>query len=331
MTSRRTWSREMQTVDHKRWICWVLLIFTLQICCFGETTNPDAIAKAAALVRAGKVKDAEALLRTASAADPNSATLHGALGDLLFKERNYDGCIQELNVAVGMNPDSRKYTILLAEALIGTQRFGVAVDFLNGARSRFGDYFQLHYDLGLAYYFMNKIAEAQGEFEEAYRLSPDFDRAELLISACMIAKGDSPHAVELLRKMVKAHPDNAIYWGTLGRTLGQMGNTNKTEAVRACRRALVLQPNDPHLQFDDGTVLTEAGDFAAARPILERLEKSHPEILAVHVQLAQVYSRLGQRELARKETEIVANLPKQSMPENPLAPSDAQGGNSESR
>lgn len=310
----------MQIVIHKGWICGVLLIFTLQICCFGETTNPDTIAKAAGLVRAGKVKEAEALLRTASAADPNSATLHGALGELLFKERNYEHCIQELNIAVGMDPDSRKYTILLAEALIGTQRFSVAVDFLNGARSRFDDYFQLHYDLGLAYYFMSRIAEAQAEFEEAYRLSPKFDGAELLIAACLIAKGDSPQAIKLLRKLVKEHPNNAIYWGTLGRTLGQMGDENKAEAVRACRRALILQPNDSHLLFDAGIVLTEAGDFAAARPILERLEKSHPEIVAVHVQLAQVYSHLGQRELARREAKIVAKLQKQSVPGNPLAP-----------
>lgn len=324
-------AQDMQMVNYRRWIGGVLLIFTLQICCFGEVANQDAVAKAGALVRAGKVKEAEALLRAASAADPNSASLHGALGELLFKERNYEGCIAELNVAVGMDPDSRKYTILLAEALIGTQRFGVAVDFLNGARSRFDDYFQLHYDLGLAYYFMNKIAEAQAEFEESYRLSPTFDRAELLIAACFLAKGDSPHAVELLRKMVKERPNNAIYWGTLGRTLGQMGDDNKAEAARACRRALALKPNDPHLQFDAGTVFTETGNFEEARPILEHLEKLHPEILAVHVQLAQVYARLGQRHLARKESEIVAKLPKQSVSENPLAPSDPQGGNSDGR
>ena len=161
MNGAGTQAQDMQMVNYRRWIGGVLVIFTLQICCFGEVANQDAVAKAGALVRAGKVKEAEALLRTASAADPNSASLHGALGELLFKERNYEGCIAELNVAVGTDPDSRKYTILLAEALIGTQRFGVAVDFLNAARPRFGDYFQLHYDLGLAYYFMNKIGWAR--------------------------------------------------------------------------------------------------------------------------------------------------------------------------
>ena len=247
--------------------------------------------------------------RTASAANPDSFALHSALGDMLFQEHEYEDCIQELNVAVGMDPTSRKDTILLGEALIATHRLGVAVSFLNGARSRFDGYFQLHYDLGLAYYFMNKIVEAQAEFEEAHRLSPSFDQAELLIAGCLIAQGESSKAVDLLRKMVKEHPNNAVYWGTLGRTLGLIGAENKAEAIRACHRALALQPNDPHLQFDAATVFTETGDFAAARPLLERLEKANPEVLAVHVQLARVYSQLGERELGKKESEIAGQTP----------------------
>jgi Flp pilus assembly protein TadD len=58
----------------------ILLVFALQVCCFADNAGQDAVAKGSALFRAGKVKQAEALLRSASAADPNSATLHGALG-----------------------------------------------------------------------------------------------------------------------------------------------------------------------------------------------------------------------------------------------------------
>ena len=156
------------------WLRGSLLILALLSCCFADASNQGAIARASALFSAGKVKQAEAVLRTASAADPDSVPLHGALGELLFNEQKFEDCIQELNIVVGADPSSRKYTILLAEALIGTRRWGVAVDLLDAARPRFGDYFQFHYDLGLAYYFMNKIDQAQPEFEEALRLSPTF-------------------------------------------------------------------------------------------------------------------------------------------------------------
>jgi len=302
-----------------------LCIALLQLCCFSAASDQDVIAQASELFKARKVAQAETLLRSASAAESNSAALHGALGDLLFKEHKYEDCIQELNAAVGIDPSSRKYTILLGEALIATQRFGVAIDFLNSARDRFGSYFQLHYDLGLAYYFTNKISEAQNEFEEAHRLSPTFDQAELLISGCLMAKGESAKAVEVLRKLVKERPNNATYWGTLGRTLGSMGDQNQAEAVQASKHALALQPTDPHIQFDAATAFTETGDFTAARPLLEHLEKSNPEIVAVHAQLARVYARLGEQELARKETEIVAKSPQHSQPEGQLPSSGALG------
>ncbi len=53
-----------------------------------------------------KAKEAEALLRSASAADPNSATLHGGLGELLMKEHKYEDSVQELGLATQQNPDS---------------------------------------------------------------------------------------------------------------------------------------------------------------------------------------------------------------------------------
>jgi len=280
-------------------------------------TDQGIIAHAAALTKAGKVGEAETLLRSASSQNPDSTALHGALGGVLFKERKYEECIPELNIAAGEDPDSREYTMSLAEALIGTQRFPVAVDFLTRSQARFGNDVQLHYDLGLAYYFMNKIGEAQEQFEQSLRISPTFDRAQLLIAGCLIAQGNALQAADLLRELVKKHPNNAVYWGTLGRTLAPMGEQNKVEAVHACRRALALQPNDPHLQFDAGTVLTQIGNLIEARAILEKLEKNHPEILAVHSQLARIYSRLGQKQLARNEVTIVAKLQQKGESEAP--------------
>jgi hypothetical protein len=51
--------------------------------------------------------------------------------------------------------------------------------------------------------------------------------------------------------------------------------------------------------------------------------------LSVHVQLARVYSRLGQRELARKETEIANELQKQNASQNQSPAPESQGGSAE--
>src|SRR6185369_7353339 len=121
-------------------------------------------AQAAKLFQAGKVKQAEAVLRSASAANPDSASLHAALGQILIKGHDYEGAVQELGVATQLNPDSADYNLSLSEALIGWKHYGVAIEFLNAVRPKFGNEPQFHYDLGLAHYNMNKMSEAQKEF-----------------------------------------------------------------------------------------------------------------------------------------------------------------------
>jgi predicted Zn-dependent protease len=305
-----------------------LLILALQAAGFAVDTSHDAIAQASDLLRAGKVKQAEAVLRSASAADPNSAPLHGALGKLLLKQQNYEDSVQELGLATQQDPDSPEFNMLLSEALIGWKHYGVAVDFLNAVRPKFGQQPQFHYDLGLAFYNLNKMNAAQGEFQEALRLAPKFEKAQFLFAVSLASTGDPTTAANMLRNLAKEHPGNAIYWSALGQILGPLGGESSAEGVRAIHRALALAPHDAHIQFIAATVFSQTGDFASARPLLEHLEKVDSRVLAVHVQLARVYSRTGQRELARKETEIASDLQKQSASQN-QPPPEQQGGDSE--
>lgn len=291
-------------------------VFLLQTCSFAADAKHDAIAKSAELFKAGDAKQAEAVLRAASAADPNSADLHGALGELLLKTHNYEDSVEQLGLATQEEPDSAAFNLLLSEALIGWKHYGVALDFLNAVRPKFGQEPQFHYDLGLTYYDMNKMNDARAEFEQALRAAPQFERAQFMLAISLGTTGDTTKATDLLHALLKAHPGNVVYLSTLAQILGPLGGAESAEALRDAHRALALEPHDAHIQFVAATVLSETGDFAGARPLLEHLEKVDPKVLAVHVQLARVYARLGQRELAKKETELASLLQKQGAPEN---------------
>jgi protein O-GlcNAc transferase len=284
-----------------------LLSITLQACCFAATAN-DAVTHASTLLRLGKVRQAETVLRSAAATYPDSAAVHGALGKLLFNEQQYKDAVQELNLAEQLAPDSREYNMLLAAALLGSKRYGVAVTFLHDVQPRFERYPEFHYSLGLAYYNLSQFTKAKEELEEALRLDPGLDRASFLLAACIASEGDFSKAADVLRHLTKAHPANVIYWTTLADVLRQMGSEERPEALRACHRALALKPGDPHTQFVLATILIEAGDLAGAKQLLERLERLSPNELEGHVALARLYQRMGQHELARKEKEIVERL-----------------------
>jgi tetratricopeptide (TPR) repeat protein len=192
--------------------------------------------------------------------------------------------------------------------LINWQHFGVAVDFLQATQSRFGEYPEFHYYLAIAYFNMNRIPDAKAEAEQTLRISPDFDRAQFLVAMCQMAQGKNDEALAIYRKLVEQMPNNPIYWATLAQTLAKLGDKNDAEALQAGRKALGLAPNNPMALSATGTVLTRLGDFAAARPLYERLERLDPTAIAPHATLARIYTRLGKRDLARKETEILDKL-----------------------
>jgi predicted Zn-dependent protease len=198
--------------------------------------------------------------------------------------------------------------MLLAGALINWQHFGVAAEFLEATQSRFGEFPEFHHYLAIAYFNMNRIPDAKAEAERALRISPDFDRAQLLLAMCQMAQGENDRALANYRDLVKRRPTNPIYWSTLAQTLAKLGDKNDAEALRAGRRALALAPNNPIALSATGTVLTRMGNFAGARPLYERLVRLDTKAIAPHAALARIYSRLGRSELARKETETLYRL-----------------------
>ena len=309
----------------------VLLGLALPTLSSAQADGQTAVAKASALVHAGKFNQAESVLRAASEADPKSEAVHAELGRLLFKRQKYEDAVQELGLALQINPDSRQNSLLLSEALVGWRHFGVAVDFLQAVQPKFGSYPEFHYDLGLAYYSQNKMKEAKAEFQEAVRLAPTLDRAQYLLAACIAAQGEYAQAVDSFRKLAKDYPKNATYWATLAQMLTHLGSENLPEALRACRKAQAIKPHDPHVQYVTATVLMQTGDFAGARPLFEHLVSLNPKELSAHVALARIYARIGQRDLARKETEIVNRLESEQTSQNEAKPPEGLDASQEPR
>src|SRR5579872_1902155 len=84
----------------------------LVVCSWNAISEPDIVGRASQLVHAGKLKDAERILRLALDTQPNSPQLHGALGEVMLKEEHFEQAVEELGRAVQLMPDSHQYSIL---------------------------------------------------------------------------------------------------------------------------------------------------------------------------------------------------------------------------
>ena len=78
---------------------------------------------------------------------------------LLYGSSRYEEAVEQLGRAAKMEPDSARYSLALAEALIGWRHFSVAADFLRAA-SKFHNLREYHYNLGLAYYGIKDYSAA---------------------------------------------------------------------------------------------------------------------------------------------------------------------------
>jgi predicted Zn-dependent protease len=270
----------------------------------------DVKASDQGLPRANRLETLAARQRTAVEANPASAQLHGELGRTLLKEGKYEEATGELGVAANQLTESRIYNMALVEALLGWEHWGVAVDFLTAVRERFHQFPEFHYYLGLANFKLNKSLAAMPEFEEALRINPNLDLAKFGLAACRATAGDLKGAADMSRQLVAEHPRNARYWLALAQVLDSMGDEERAEALHASQRALAIRPGDPVIELKTAVILTKLGRFVAARPLLEHVVRVDPQNSQAHVTLSSAYAHLGQRELARKESEIVVELEK---------------------
>lgn len=76
-------------------LIFILLAFVAKPAADSATAQLDPVAQAHQLVKLGKLKHAENLLRSASQSRPASSDLHGLLGEVLLKEQKYEEAVQE--------------------------------------------------------------------------------------------------------------------------------------------------------------------------------------------------------------------------------------------
>jgi hypothetical protein len=86
------------------------------------------------------------------------------LGDLLYRSGRYADVIPELGRACQLASDSIAYCLGLSSALIGDNRYSVALDFLNAEQARFVKFPIYHYNVVLAEFGLRPYADALKAF-----------------------------------------------------------------------------------------------------------------------------------------------------------------------
>jgi tetratricopeptide (TPR) repeat protein len=195
-----------------------------------------------------------------------------------------------------------------------------------------------HYNLGNLYLAGGDPKKAIDEYGISSRLRPDSVPPLVNASMAYYALGEKEKAEESLRRAVKIAPENVAARLNLGMLLGEMGKEKEAEkefraaakadpksaqaaynlcvvtskdrvdeALKWCRKATNLRPEEPRYGYTYAFVLDRKGETAKAIPVLRKIVDRNQPYSPAYVMLGTIYEKQGKTGEAKKVYRKAAN------------------------
>jgi tetratricopeptide (TPR) repeat protein len=289
---------------------------------------PERTLKAArSLLDAGKLEEAEQLVRSHLTADPRSADAHFLLGYILFREIQAEG-----REAGGAHSEKTRAgaKASLAEYAEGSRYQGLdAFDLKIAAldQTLVGDLIsadklltrsvaanprdpEAWYYLGRTKYNENRFEEAVHAFQQCLALQPRNVKAQDNLGLSYAGLGRSEDAIAAYQAAISwqtqssdRNPGPYLNLGTLF-----VEQNRPQEGIQYLLRATEISPSEPRSHEQLGKAYLQLDDATRARSALETAVRLEPGSGRLHYMLGQVYRRAGLIDDARAEFARAAAL-----------------------
>jgi tetratricopeptide (TPR) repeat protein len=202
----------------------------------------------------------------------------------------------------------------MGQSLLSLRKFDDAVKFYEDLVKEFPVYADLRNKLGIAYFFVGKIEQAQDEFLEALKINPDFVEARLNLSITLneLQKHDNAFSEMILARdsekyLFGLNSGERIKITSMHEQIGdlyKLFGLNK-DARREYNKALKYNPAFNDIRNKLASVLMDLGVFKSAMKHLRIILKSSPGYLDARVNLGKSYYHLGKIKQSEKEWDRV--------------------------
>jgi enediyne biosynthesis protein E4 len=261
------------------------------------------------LIQHGDLTGAEKSLRSTLAANPNQAPSRALLGGIYLQQKQYAQAENCFEAAIQLSPDSSDYAIGLARTLLAWKQQQAALDFLKTAEHQFANVPDLQYFLALAYFGVTQYQDAVSTLQKLLPTNPPRqDRIYFLLGDSYLNLGDYDQAEQAYKKAIAINPKATAYYEALASLERREGSANLGEAIAALEAAHRLAPKDSTLALQLALSYEAKGQLTDAASMIETVIQQAPDMAPAHVALARIDFRLGKREEAKDETELVKQL-----------------------
>jgi tetratricopeptide (TPR) repeat protein len=263
----------------------------------------------------GDAISAQKLLSLYTEVEAKDAKGYYFLSNLLFSQRSYQRAESMLARALLLHPDYPEALTLQGQLLSMRGQFTSAEEALSKACRLAPEDVPAHFELGKLYDSQHKSAQAVTVFEKVITLNPKDPRAYDYLALNLDAIGNTERAERTYKKGLEVNqgPLNDSFLDyNFGRFL--MAQNRLPEARRHLDRAVGLAPKTKAVYYERAKLNLRLKNYAEARRDAEQaLSLRDPTgfvlDLQVYSQLATIYARLGEKELAGKYAKLSKETP----------------------
>ncbi len=260
----------------------------------------------------------------------------------LLSRGEYQNALQQLEASAPSEKQTGKWHLLASKAYDGLNQPKEAVEQAEAALAINPRDQAYHLQLGQIFLSRNTPKAAFEVFDEALKLFPDslllllgrgvalmntgsYDKAERDLTVCLDRKPDLGIAFESLETVYlqTSRPEEAeeraaayqhrnpadcrgyYFWAAAE---DQLERSNSESEMDSLHKALNLKPDYIPAQVLLAKIFYRKGDSTRALSILEQAVRERADYAPAHLELATLYRKLGRREDAERESQILQRL-----------------------
>lgn len=188
-------------------------------------------------------RDSETCFRSVLSKNPNSATAHSNLGNVLLNRGALDEAILEFRRSVEIEPDYEFGRYNLGATLVSRGDFAEAIQQLRAVLNADPNHARAYYSLANALSKRGELSDAIAYYGRALKLVPDFPDAHCNLANVLLEKGDVENALDHYREALRLQPNNPGAHYNLAVGLVRKGELDS--AIAELQIALRLDPEYP--------------------------------------------------------------------------------------
>lgn len=211
--------------------------------------------------------------------------------------------VEHLKTAIQLDPSLGNSYLALADLYEQLQKYADAASVLQQARSHIGDSPAILLPLGADLIRAEKYSDGIQILHTLLQRDPNIEQAYISLADAARRMGNPGQEVEALERLARCNPRYPMLHLLIARAMLSKEHPSYPEILHQLALAEKSAPADPDVFFLRGKVLVALGRQQEAISALRRSIELRPMEPAPYYQLAKLYQKLGEPNLARAEFE----------------------------